>query len=210
MHRLIWSGPAAGVLLVLGLFETNIETSKPDGAITSWLAGNGNAAWLAHAGASAVGGVLLVLFGHALRARLARTNPAGTLVSSLTTMIATMVGVGAAVFAAVPIGRVFEDAPDPDPSVYRYLSAAAAAVMVIFLAPACAALAGVTAYVGLRERTLPRWLGVGTVVLAVLMLVSAFAAPLMVFVLWLLVTGTTLGLRAPRRVETRSPALAEG
>jgi hypothetical protein len=101
---------------------------------------------------------------------------------------------GAALFAAVPVGRFFEQAPDPDPSVYRYLSAAAASVMVIFVSlPASGLVASVSA-TGLRARTMPRWLGWAGLVLAVLMLLSAFVAPLMVFGLWLLVSGVTLAL----------------
>lgn len=40
------------------------------------------------------------------------------------------------------------------------------------------------------------------------MLVSAFVAPPMVFGLWLLVTGTTLGVRAPRAVVAAEPVAA--
>lgn len=195
MHRLVWSGPLAAVLLIVGLFESNIDTDASDGAITSWLAGHGNTAWLAHASASVIAAVLLVVFGQALRDRLGRDTSAGALVASFATVAAAMVAVGAAVFAAVPVGRVFESAPDPDPSTYRYLSSAAASVMVIFVAPACAALAGVTGVAGMRAGTLPRWLGIASVVLAVLMLATAFVAPLMVFVLWLVVTGTAVGVR---------------
>lgn len=197
MHRLVWSGPAAAVLLVVGLFESNIETSRPDHDITAWLAGHGNTGWLAHATASAVAAVLLIVFGQALRERLGRETAAGALVASLATAAGAMVGLGAAVFAAVPIGRVFESAPDPDPSTYRYLSAAAAAMMVIFVAPACAALVATTGIAGMRIGTLPRWLGVVSVVLAVVIVASAFVAPLMAFVLWLLVTGVALGVRRP-------------
>ena len=111
----------------------NVETQASDATINHWLASHGNAVWIAHAGASALAGVLLVVFGHALRIRLGRDD-AGRLVTSLSTLTGTLVCAGAALFAAVPIGRVFESAPDPEPSVYRYLSAAAASVMVIFLA----------------------------------------------------------------------------
>jgi hypothetical protein len=199
MHRLIWSGPLAAVLLLAGLFESNVETQSTDATISHWLETHGNGVWIAHATLSALAGVLLVVFGHAVRARIG-DGDAARLIPSLSTLTGTMICVGAALFAAVPIGRMFENAPDPDPSVYRYLSAAAASVMVIFLAPACAALAATIGIAGLSTRAVPRWLGVTSVVMAVLMLASAFVAPLMVFGLWLLVTGIALGLRAPRPV----------
>ena len=208
MNRLVWSGPVAAVLLVFGLFESNIGTQESDRAITTWLAGHGDTPWLAHATASTVGGVLLVVFGHALRDRLGREAQGAGLVTALATMTGTMIAVGAALFAAVPIGRVFENAPDPDPSTYRYLSAAAASLMVIFLAPACAGLAGVVGVLGMRAGTLPRWLGVTSVVLGVLMIASAFVAPLIVFVLWLLLTGVTLGVRRLQPAAPPVPALA--
>ena len=207
MNRLIWTGPVAAVLLIAGLFEGNVETQAGDATITNWLATHGNGTWIAHAALSAASGVLLVLFGHALRARLG-DGAAARLVPSLATVAGAMVCIGAALFAAVPIGRVFEGAPDPDPSVYRYLSAAAASVMVIFLAPVCAALAATVGAAGLAARAIPRWLAVTSVVMAVLMLASAFVAPLMVFGLWLVVSGVALGVGAPRRV--RRTAVATG
>lgn len=207
MQRLIWSGPLAAVLLIAGLFESNVETQASDTTITTWLATHGNGSWITHGALSAVSGVLLVVFGHAVRARL-RWERSASLVSSLATLTGSLVCVGAGLFAAVPIGRVFESAPDPDPSTYRYLSSAAAAVMVIFLAPACAALAATIGVVGLSTRAIPRWLAVTSLVMAFLMLVSAFVAPLMVFGLWLLVTGCALGLRSP--VPSPAPLPAAG
>lgn len=197
MHRLVWTGPLAALLLMAGLFEGNVDTDSGNATISHWLATHGNAPWIGHAALSAVAGVLLVVFGHAVRARIGDIDSA-RLISSLATLVGTMVCVGAALFAAVPIGRLFESAPDPDPSVYRYLSSAAASVMVIFLAPPCAALATAIGVTGLATRSIPRWLAVTSVVMAVLMLVSALVAPLLVFGLWLLVTGVTLGLQAPR------------
>ncbi|MGN6250744.1 MAG: hypothetical protein ACTHNS_02895 [Marmoricola sp.] len=110
---------SAPVLIVLGLFETNIETSKPDAAITAWLASHGNGTWLAHASATALGAVLLIVRSGAAR---------------------------------------------------------------------------------------PARPGVTSIVLAVVVLASAFLAPLMAFVLWLLLTGAALGSR--RRVARTAPLLA--
>ena len=196
MHKLIWSGPVAAVLLIVGLFESNIETSSTDGAITAWLITHGNVSWLAHSFASTLAAVALVVFAHALRARVG-DDTAGSLVVSMSTLAAAMLAVGAALFAAVPVGRVFEGAPQPDPSTYRYVLSAAASVMVIFVSPIAAGMAASAGVGLLRSRTAPRWVAITSIVLAVLMLLSAFVAPLMVFGLWLLVTGVALGVRRP-------------
>lgn len=207
MHKLVWTGPAAAVLLIVGLFESNIETRSSDGAITSWLATHGNGSWIAHSVSSTLAGVLLVVFAHALRDRIG-DGPAGRILVSLATLSAAMITVGAALFAAVPVGRVFEGAPAPDPSTYRYLMSAAASVMVIFVSPIAAGMAASTGLGLLRSRTAPRWVGITSLVLAVLMLASAFVAPLMVFGLWLVVTGAALGVRRGEPVRNPVPVPA--
>lgn len=212
MRRITLLGPLAGALLLAGLFENNIETSASDQRIVDWLASTGHTAWLAHAFAEVLAGVLLVAFGHALRWRLAGPDAESALartVSSMAVILGGTVVVGGALFAAVPVGAVFESAPAPDPSTYRYLMAAAASVLVIFASVPAAALAAATAALGLRAGTAPRWLGYTGLVLAVLMLASAFAAPLMVFALWLLVSGIGLAVSRPT-VAAREPAYAAG
>jgi len=193
-RALALTGPAAAVLMLAGLFESNIETSASDGRIAAWLATHGDAAWMAHAAASVLGATLLVVFAQVVRTRLdvGTGSLAARLISPLGGLVAAAVYAGSALFAAVPVGRFFEGAPDPDPSVYRYLLAAAASVMVIFVSLPAAAFAASVSVTGLRARTMPRWLGWAGVVLAVLMLLSAFVAPLMVFGLWLLVSGIAL------------------
>ncbi len=208
-------GPLAAVVLLGGLFENNIETSKPDAAIHDWLVSTGNGTWLAHTTALAVAGVLLIAFAQVLRVRLTgggaqqdeTARGLARAVAALGTTIGTMVLVGAGLFGAVPIGRLFEGAPDPDPSVYRYLMAASASVFVIFLSLPAATLAASASLLGLRLGTMPRWLGITGLVLAALILVSAFVAPLMVFGLWLVVTGGALTF-GPRSVTAAQPALA--
>lgn len=208
MRSLTLSGPAAAVLLMAGLFETNIETASGDGAIRSWLASHGNFVWMAHATLTVLGAVMLLVYVQVLRSRLSPTG-AGPLehsVGSLGTMIASMVAVGGALFAAVPVGRFFESSPDPTPSVYRYLLAAAASVLVIFLSLPGAALCGCASALGLRCGTIPRWLGYTGLVLAVLMLLSAFVAPLIVFSLWLVLSGIALTVAPPLREPVRVEA----
>lgn len=208
MRMLTLTGPAAAVLLLAGLFETNIETAKGDAAIASWLASSGNAGWMAHALLSVAGGVLVLVYSQVLRTRLAgqANGTVERLLGGLGTTVASTIVVGAAIFAAVPVGRFFEGSPDPDPSVYRYLLAAAASVFVIFLSVPAAALCGCVAALGLRNGTMPRWLGYTSAALAVLMVLSAFTAPLMVFGLWLVVSGVALSRR--ERTATGRAAVA--
>jgi hypothetical protein len=212
MRRITLIGPLAGALLLAGLFENNIETSASNQRFADWLASTGHTAWMAHAFAEALAGVLLVGFGQALRWRLAGARDDSALARTVTSMAGLLGGttvVGAALFAAVPVGAVFESAPAPDPSTYRYLMAAAASVLVIFASVPAAGLAATTALLGLRAGTAPRWLGYTGLALSVLMLASAFVAPLMVFALWLVVTGIGLAVSRPA-VTVREPAYAAG
>ena len=212
MRRITLLGPLAGALLLVGLFENNIETSASDRRIADWLATTGHAGWMAHAFAEVLAGVLLAGFGHALRWRLAGTRDDTALARAVTSMAGLLGGtivIGAALFAAVPVGTVFESAPAPDPSTYRYLMAAAASVLVIFASVPAAGLAATTALLGLRAGTSPRWLGYIGLALSVLMLASAFVAPLMVFALWLAVVGIGLAVSRPT-VAVREPAYATG
>jgi hypothetical protein len=199
MRTLTLLGPVAAVLLLAGLFENNIETAKPDHEITAWLSATGNGVWLLHGTLEALAALCLLVFAQSVRSRLdaGRDDALSRSVGAFGTLLATVIVVGAGLFAAVPVGRFFEGAPQPDPSVYRYLLAASASVFVIFLSIPAAGLAACTALLGMHRRTAPRWLGVTGLVLAVLMLLSAFVAPLMVFGLWLLVTGVSLAVGRP-------------
>lgn len=198
MRTLTLLGPLAGILLLVGLFEENVPTQSSDHTIAAWLAAAGNGSWLAHAAAEVVAGLLLLAYAHVLRHRLAGEDAAlGRLVTSLGTMLGTLVVIGGALFGAIPVGRSFEQSPPPDPSTYRFLMAASASVLVIFLSVPAAAFAGTAAVLGLRRGTAPRWLGYVGVGLSVLMLLSAFVAPLMVFGLWLVVSGVALAVAQP-------------
>jgi hypothetical protein len=202
MRLLALSGPLAAVLLLTGLFESNIETSSGDRAIGAWLNATGNGTWMVHATLSVLGGIALLVYGQVLRHRTGGHGLLGRTVGSLSTLVATLVVVGGALFAAVPVGRYFESAPNPDPSVYRYLLAASASVLVIFLSLPAAALCAAASAAGLSAHALPRWLGWTGVVLAILMMLSAFVAPLMIFGVWLVVSGIALAL------DRRSPVTA--
>lgn len=209
MRAITLLGPVSAALLLGGLFESNIETSASDERISHWLATTGHGAWMAHALVEVLAGLLLVAFGHALRWRLggaASDMPLARAVTSMATVLGAMVVIGGALFAAVPVGAVFENAPPPDPSTYRYLMSASAGVLVIFASVPAAGLAAATAALGLRTGTAPRWLGYAGLVLAVLMLASAFVAPLMVFGLWLLVVGITLAVHVSRPVSDAGQA----
>jgi len=209
MRLLALSGPLAAVLLITGLFESNIETSSGDRAIVAWLDATGNGTWMVHATLSVLGGIALLVYGQVLRHRTGGEGVLGSMVSSLGILVATLVVVGGSLFAAVPVGRYFESAPNPDPSVYRYLLAASASVLVIFLSLPAAALCATASAAGLSSRSVPRWLGWTGVGLAVLMVLSAFVAPLMVFGVWLVVSGITLAFDR-RTVVTAAGRAASG
>jgi hypothetical protein len=204
MHKATLLAPLSAVLLLAGLFETNVATHSSDTVIAAWLARTGDGSWIIHALAEVVAGCLLLVYAQVLRSRLGGGDDTlSRTLGALGTLVASMVVVGACLFAAIPIGRVFEHSPDPDPSAYRYLMAASASILVIFVSVPAAAFAGTAAVLGLRRGTAPRWLGYVGLGLAALMLISAFVAPLMIFGLWLFVTG--IGLAVTRTEHSEVP-----
>lgn len=209
MNKATLLAPLSAVLLLAGLFESNVTTRSSDAAISDWLAHTGNGSWIVHALAQVVAGCLLLVHTQVLRARLGGGDDVlSRSLGALGALVATMVVVGAGLFAAIPIGRVFEHSPDPDPSAYRYLMAASASILVIFVSVPAAAFAATAAVLGLRRGTAPRWLGYAGLALAALMLASAFVAPLMIFGLWLFVTGIGLAVSRSGRSEVLMPVAA--
>jgi hypothetical protein len=209
MNKPTLLAPLAAVLLLAGLFEGNVATHSSDATISDWLSHTGNGGWIVHALAEVVAGILVLAYAQVLRARLGNEDDVlSRTLGALGTLVGSLVVVGAGLFAAVPIGRVFEHSPDPDPSSYRYLMAASASILVIFVSIPAAAFAGTTAVLGLRRGSAPRWLGYVGLALTALMLLSAFVAPLMVFGLWLFVSGIGLAVTRPEQNAVSVPVAA--
>lgn len=200
------AGPAAAALLLGGLWEDNVPTSSGDAEIGAWLAGAGNTGWMLHTLTLVAGGLLVAVFAQVLRGLLAPGDEGlvARLLGAAGTTCGSMAVTGAALFGAVPVGRLFEGSPDPSADTYRYLMAASVSVLVIFVAVPAAGLCGTAAVLVLRRGTAPAWLGWTSVVLTVLLVVSALVAPLVVFGLWLTLTGVVLALRGPQ--PTTAPA----
>ena len=153
MNKPTLLAPLAAVLLLAGLFEGNVATHSSDAAISDWLARTGNGGWIVHALAEVVAGILILAYAQVLRSRLGGDDDIlSRTLGALGTLVGSLVVVGAGLFAAVPIGRVFEHSPDPDPSSYRYLMAASASILVIFVSVPAAAFAGTAAVLGLCAR----------------------------------------------------------
>jgi hypothetical protein len=208
MNKPTLLAPLAAVLLLAGLFEGNVATHSSDAAISDWLSRAGNGGWIVHALSEVVAGILILAYAQVLRSRLGPGDDdiLSRTLGALGTLVGSLVVVGAGLFAAVPIGRVFEHSPDPDPSSYRYLMAASASILVIFVSVPAAAFAGTAAALGLSRGTAPRWLGYTGLALTALMLASAFVAPLMVFGLWLFVSGIGLAVAQPATHAVAVPA----
>ena len=213
------SGLLAAVLLVGGLAEENVATSSNDGAVGAWLASNHTASWLAHSFLLAFAALAILVFAHAVRERVAGgprpdgTAAGGSLVSAYGGLMAAVVFAGAAVFAAYPIGHLFEDMPITSPDGYRVTMAASASLMLVFSMLPAAAFAVAAATLGLRRRTMPIWLAIFSYVFALLMLASAPVVPFIVFGLWIVVTSVTLTITRPKtltapRTTAAAPSLA--
>jgi hypothetical protein len=208
------SGVAAAVLLVGGLAESNIATSASDSSITSWLAQNHTGSWLAHAFLLALAAIAVLVFGSALRDRVAglarsdeTSTAGGSLVSAAGVVTAVALFTGAALFAAYPIGHLTEDMPLTSADGYRVTMAASASLMFVFSMLPAAALAVAAATVGLRRRTMPTWLAIFSYVFAALMIASALLVPFLAFGIWIIITSITLALTRPPAASPRSPVV---
>ncbi len=203
------SGIIAAILLLGGLSENNVPTRAGDATITAWLRAGHTGTWLAHGALSVAAGIALMLFAYSVRGRLAGDRPSlgASLLSTTGTLFATTILIGAAVFAALPIGHIFEHSPTPSPDAYRLSMATSASVMVVFAMVPAATFAATVATVGLRRRTMPTWLAVVSYLFAVLMLASALVVPFMVFGLWAVITSITLTVtgRRPAAAPAHAP-----
>jgi hypothetical protein len=201
----------AAVLLVGVLAESNIATSASDSSITSWLARNHTGGWLAHAFLLGLAAIAVLIFGYAIRDRVAETaesgetSAAGSLISATGVVLAVALFSGAALFAAYPIGHLTEDMPLTSADGYRLTMAASASLMFVFSMLPAAALAVSAATIGFRRRTMPRWLAIFSYVCAALMIASALLVPFLAFGIWIVVTSVTLAVTRPPVAAPHSP-----
>ena len=156
------SGVAAAGLLVAGLAENNTPTSDSDATITAWLAGGHNGGWIGHGLLLGAAGIALLLFAYSLRARLTGDRPGlgASLLTATGGLLTASVLLGAALFAALPIGHLLESSPTASAETYRLSMALCTAVMFVFSMIPAATLAITAATIGLRCKTMPAWLAV--------------------------------------------------
>ena len=143
MNKQTLLAPLAAVLLLAGLFEGNVATHSSDATISDWLARTGNAGWIVHALAEVVGGILILAYAQVLRSRLGGRGRRHLAHSRSPGHPGRNARGGRR--------RVLRRGSDrsglralapPVPSSYRYLMAASASILVIFVSVPAAAFAG--------------------------------------------------------------------
>jgi hypothetical protein len=132
-----------------------------------------------------------------VRDRLRRSGAgefACSLIGGSGILFASTILTGAGLYAAVPAGMTFADAPAPPAAVARYFLGAAYGVMVMFSAFAAAVFALTVSVAGLSNPALPRWLAIAGLPLSLLMLANA-VLPMAAITLWFVAVSITMALR---------------
>lgn len=209
-------GVAFAVTYTGGLFMDNGPSQDlSDAATQQWYATHNLHQWLLSSAIIAVAGLFAIGFAVMLHRRIAlpgNDRGAGTTIVVAGGVAAALVLIGAALYGTIPAQHTFNGTLPPSADVSRALFGASYAAMVLVAPLAFAVMMGAVAVLGWRYRTLPRWLAVVTVPLALLQFANA-VAPMMPLVLWSLLIGFTLTLRTPKPVPatattaTRAPAL---
>jgi hypothetical protein len=121
---------------------------------------------------------------------------------STTALVAGVSGILLKLASHAPALAIHRDAIAKGTQLYKALDNSAGAATLISLYPLAICCAAV-AVIALRERILPRWLGIFTAVTAVALAVNAgfvfasFVPALLLFLLWTLVTSIALLRRSP-------------
>ena len=215
MNRLAPLTGVAGIAsVVAGLATDTAPTSSwSDSDIEKWFTTHSLGQWFLSAYLLAIGAALLLVFAAVVRDRLRRSGAgefACSLISGSGILFASTILTGAGLYAAVPAGMTFADAPAPPAAVARYLLGAAYGVMVMFSALAAAVFALTVSVAALRNPALPRSLAIAGLPLSVLMLANA-VLPMAAITLWFVAVSIIMTLRqnaTPRHTTTPSPPLS--
>ena len=207
-----WAGIVFAVLYVAGMI---VISGSPENADDKPFKDNPTklaALWRAyyndsgHRHAIVIGAFLIiaaaiafVVFGNDLRELLtsygARTT--GGLAFAGTIIFATVTPVGAIALAWIPGSKTFGDSPVPTGELNYMASQLGYGIMLLPGGAAAALTLVAGGFGGARSRALPAWLGwIGVVIGVALFFIAAFFVPLVLLVLWVLITSIVM-LRRP-------------
>lgn len=204
------AGGAAGIAFVLLALTGNsltgggVESGSPDEAFAEEVVRRtGDAAWRAGIALELVAFLALLVFAAALGRRIRAAEPAESFAGPLVLaggvlLVAVKLASGSALYAAD------HRAGDLDPALARLLSDLNGAAFALSFVP-LAVLLGAAAVGSLAYRALPRSLGAGAALLAVLLVAAAATGleavpiPFLLSLVWILATSVVL-LRRPSAI----------
>lgn len=199
------SGLAAVGLIVVALFSDAGPTSRwTDARIENWYASHSITPWLLESYVLAFAAPLLLLFVATVGARLRGAGAGETALKVLNgggSAFAATLLVGAGLYAAVPASMTFAGAPAPTAAVSRAMLGASYGILVMFMALAAALVTLTISVAALRARILPRWVAIGGIPAAILMLANA-VLPMAVIALWFAVLSIAVTVTVPREAGT--------
>jgi len=149
----------------------------------------------------ALAGVCAIVFAAVLRQRVTGAGDrslAAQLVAAGGYVAAALMLTGVALYGAIPIQHLFNDATLPTPAMSRAMLAAGYATGFVVAPLAFGLMILAVSVLGLRHGTLPRWLAIAGFPLAAVQLASLLFFPAWLIVLWSLVIGVTLIIRTTR------------
>jgi uncharacterized protein DUF4386 len=118
---------------------------------------------------------------------------------------AALLGVCGTLLAAIPLAMSESGAPAPGADVARFVPLAAYIALAMFAMPAIGLTVAAICVAALRTATLPRWLAWLGIAGSVLLLVSVFFFPMVVFIVWMVSTAVVLA-RRPLRIPLPATA----
>jgi hypothetical protein len=197
-------GVAFAVLFTAyGFLDNGPSQDLSNASTVAWYSSHSLAQWMISTAFGALAGACAIVFAVMLRNRVTGASDrsvAAQLVTAGGYVAAALILVGVALYGSIPIGHVFNSAALPTPAVSRAMLGAAYATGFAVAPLAFGLMIGAVSLLGLRHRTLPRWLAIAGFPIAVLQLASLLFVPVWLTVLWSLAVGVTLTVRTSRSV----------
>jgi uncharacterized protein DUF4386 len=190
----------AGLLLV-----NNPDTDSSAETFVRYYSGTGNRAHLIAAAAlMCIAALAWIVAVAGLRERVG-DGAAGRVATTASAVAAALLGVCGTLIAVIPLAMSESGAPAPGADVARFVPLAGYIVLAMFAMPAIGLTVAAICVAALRTATLPRWLAWLGIAGSVLLLVSLFFFPMVVFVVWMVATAVVLA-RRPLRIPLPATA----
>ena len=204
------AGALFAVLYVAGLFmDDGVPSSSSDHELEAFWRAGSHPELIVAGLITAVSAPILLWFAVSILGLLeaAGERTLGLVALASGIVYAALTVVGAGMVSTIPVAMQFEHVPAPSAEVARWLPAVAYSMLIEFGLVLVVAFIVATSVAVLRSQALPRWIGYLGLVAAVLSIATATVAPMVVAMLWFVVTSVVLVVSPPSRQAWREVSL---